>query len=303
MGYLKKGQVQNIQIYPGAQQFYNISLDVNNEQIIQHNLRTAYPFIYAVVDDSGSNIGISPNFEIVDINTVKVKFDQVYTGRIVIQGGGIGEPQLPIGMIMAVHPDVNQNYLPDVNKWAFCGADGDKPTGWSGDVEGITLPVDKFNNGRNVPHLSDSRFLMGASGFERAGSNSSAHIHSVPAHYHGFGAGSGMEGDASTSSVLNHNHTLNGGGANSMSAAAAAYSSPQYLCGGNSSSYRFTPGSPIAGIDVANADLRSHTHPISGNVGLVTGGVDGNAGMTSGAASASDNKPQYFKVMYFIRTA
>ena len=110
------------------------------------------------------------------------------------------------------------------------------------------------------------------------------HTHSVPAHYHGLGTGATL---ATTTSGA-HRHTIpnRSGNANVGSAAVTAV-----LRGGDTTQGGST-GNTLAGDDEG-----SHAHSMTGTIGLVTGGVDGNAAMTSGT-----NNPPYLVVNYIIRT-
>ena len=119
---------------------------------------------------------------------------------------------------------------------------------------------------------------------------SPAHTHTVPAHYHGMGTGA----DLNIISSGSHSHTTLstrvGGG------------TPEYPISG-------------AGVGANNSDVdvptnaASHTHAsgdFSGRIGLVTGGVNGNASMTSGSTAPSDtgsNNPPYLVVNYIIKAA
>lgn len=103
------------------------------------------------------------------------------------------------------------------------------------------------------------------------------HTHSVPAHYHSMsGAGTTL---ATGTESANHTHNL-GYGTNLAAGAIAK------------------PGS-FSGTSLADTGVQSanHTHAITGSIGLVTGGVDGNAAMTSGT-----NNPPFLTVNFIIKT-
>lgn len=152
-----------------------------------------------------------------------------------------------------------------------------------------------FNGaGRYLPNLTDSRFLMGSAGAGvTGGSNSSAHTHSVPAHYHGKGT------IAATSWGMNQN---------------ASHVHEMYVCanaGSGGPGVRFdynadgTGGNAYPqGINggVTNTD-HNHTIPNVNFTGLVgaTSGVNGDAAMTSGEASITENRPQYLSCFYIMR--
>lgn len=98
---------------------------------------------------------------------------------------------------------------------------------------------------------------------------SAAHTHSVPAHYHGMGTGADL-------AVLD---PLSGWSAWGGSVTSVA----------------------VRG-DTQDAAYAAHT--ISGRIGLVTGGVDGNAAMTSGSTTPTDtgtNNPPFLVVNYIIK--
>ena len=98
---------------------------------------------------------------------------------------------------------------------------------------------------------------------------SAAHTHSVPAHYHGMGTGA----DLAVSDPLN-GWSAWGGSVTSVA---------------------------VRG-DTQDAAYAAHT--ISGRIGLVTGGVDGNAAMTSGSTTPTDtgtNNPPFLVVNYIIK--
>lgn len=117
----------------------------------------------------------------------------------------------------------------------------------------------------NIPDLRQ-RFPMGkaasGTGNTLAGTGGSIdHTHSVPAHYHGMGTGADL---------------------------AVSNSPSGYSAWGGQITTTAPKGDTSAG---------SYTAPsISGRIGLVTGGVNGNAAMTSG----SQNSP-YLVVNYIIK--
>ena len=110
--------------------------------------------------------------------------------------------------------------------------------------------------------------LAGTGGAIDHSHTSAAHTHSVPAHYHGMGAGATY---------------LAGSGV------------PKYVGAGLGS---YTLGS--AGNNYRDMQSGDGT----GNIGLVTGGVNGNAAMTSGSTTPSStgtNNPPYLVVNYIIK--
>ena len=119
----------------------------------------------------------------------------------------------------------------------------------------------------NLPDLRQ-RFPMGkaasGTGNTLAGTGGTVdHTHSVPAHYHEMGAGADL---------------------------AVSNSPSGYSAWGGSSISTAPKG------DTAIGSYASTT--ITGKIGLVTGGVDGNATMTSGAEN-----PPYLVVNYIIKAA
>lgn len=133
----------------------------------------------------------------------------------------------------------------------------------------------------NVPDLRQ-RFPLGkaasGTGATLGGTGGAIdHTHSVPAHYHSMsGAGTTL---ATGTESANHTHNL-GYGTNLAAGAIAK------------------PGS-FSGTSLADTGTQSanHTHAITGSIGLVTGGVDGNAAMTSGT-----NNPPFLTVNFIIKT-
>lgn len=90
------------------------------------------------------------------------------------------------------------------------------------------------------------------------------HTHSIPAHYHGMGAGADL--NVSSSGAHSHGITRDANSATNSGAGAL---------------WGLTPG----GTAYSQTESASHTHAsgsFAGRIGLVTGGVDGNAAMTSG---------------------
>lgn len=104
------------------------------------------------------------------------------------------------------------------------------------------------------------------------------HTHSVPAHYHGMGAGADLNITASGSHA--HGVKTAGGGASvrlvNDAAGDGTYNTAQTLI-----------------------DTSTHTHAsgdFAGRIGLVTNGVDGNAAMTSGTAN-----PPFLAVNFIVK--
>lgn len=98
---------------------------------------------------------------------------------------------------------------------------------------------------------------------------SAAHTHSVPAHYHGMGSGSDL-------AVVDQITGWSAWGGRVTTTAVR----------GNTQQAAYTSSS------------------ITGRIGLVTGGVDGNAAMTSGSTTPTDtgtNNPPFLVVNYIIK--
>lgn len=185
----------------------------------------------------------------------------------------------PVGSIIAWLPGyftdgINGGYIAVTTitltaNWRLC--DGSE-------INDPSSPI--FNGaGRFIANLTDDRFLMGdisASAGGIGGVNSQTH--SVPAHYHGMGLGATLGADLGGS----HNHNL-------------PSQNEHYDTAGSVS--LFVTSDADEGTLNTNSG-GSHTHTISGLVGLVTGGVDGNAAMTSGS---SENRPVYLSCQYIMR--
>jgi len=144
----------------------------------------------------------------------------------------------------------------------------------------------------NLPNLK-GRFPIGLDSTVTTPTNISArgnsggslnHTHSVPAHYHGLGTGATL----ATTTGGAHRHTIpnRSGNANVGSAGVT------YVLRGGDTAQGGSTGNTLAGDDEG-----SHAHSMTGTIGLVTGGVDGNAAMTSGT-----NNPPFLVVNYIIRT-
>lgn len=105
------------------------------------------------------------------------------------------------------------------------------------------------------------------------------HTHSVPAHYHGMGTGADL------------NITASG-----------AHTHPQSVSNVGGGALRASPYNINMQADTTDqigTSSSTHTHSsgsFAGSIGLVTGGVDGNAAMTSGT-----NNPPFITVNYIIK--
>ena len=119
------------------------------------------------------------------------------------------------------------------------------------------------------------------------------HDHSLPAHNHGMGTGADLNilssGASTTSTNGSHSHSVTG----VAGQAIAWYETP----GNGNRTAPSTGGNNFGGqtaVAIANGahahDTNAHTHAsnkFSGRIGLVTGGVDGNATMSSGLSMHS----------------
>ncbi len=196
-------------------------------------------------------------------------------------------------------------------------------------ILGTTYGAGNGSTTFNLPDLRQ-RFPIGKAASGTANTIASIggnidHTHTVPAHHHGMGtgadlnitsSGSGTTGNQSadhthsgtTGTVsANHTHTIpfaisdivyawsvSGGGTAAFVVAGTTTTSTisanhthSLTTGGVSSNHTHT--------------TPNHTHGsanIAGRIGLVTGGVDGNAAMTSG-----NNNPPYLVVNYIIKAA
>lgn len=159
--------------------------------------------------------------------------------------------------------------------------------------------------------------LAGTGGVIDHTHTSAAHTHTVPSHYHGMGAGATLNITTATmnsgamSANSTHTHTDSGH-------THAIWRSIDLPGGGtNRRGVADTNTNALANMNSGFANLStedlSHTHSIShthaagnfaGLIGLVTGGVDGNAAMTSGSTTPSatgTNNPPYVVVNYIIK--
>jgi microcystin-dependent protein len=156
----------------------------------------------------------------------------------------------------------------------------------------------------NVPDLrrrtavgTGSSDTLGASDAVSYSSRTLTHTHSVPAHYHGMGTGANLNITSSGSGTTGNDspdHSHNIGFSTSpniyawtVSATATAGWTLASATTSSGASVRHTHTTP------------NHTHgsaSFAGNIGLVTGGVNGNAAMTSGVSS----QPHLF-VNYIIK--
>ena len=188
-------------------------------------------------------------------------------------------------------------------------------------VLGTTYGAGDGSTTFNLPDLRQ-RFPLGkaASGTGAtlgATGGSIDHTHGVPAHYHGMGTGATLSVD------INHDHgsfTSGAGSAHNHGITDSGHTHNIWTntdVPGGGSARRGVAGTDvnnIAGMDSATTGITinnesAHTHSIdvpalgataktpTGSIGLVTGGVDGNASMTSGS-----NNPPFIAVNFIIKT-
>lgn len=155
----------------------------------------------------------------------------------------------------------------------------------------------------NLPDLRQ-RFPIGKAASGTANSLAGTggtidHTHSIPAHYHGMGTGADLNITSSGSGTTgndspDHTHNIGIG----FTSPSAAWT----ITGAGTAGYNITGTTTTTGASARHThSTPNHTHPsgnIAGRVGLVTGGVDGNAAMTSGTQN-----PPYLVVNYIIKYA
>lgn len=164
---------------------------------------------------------------------------------------------------------------------------------------------------RRMPIGKGSSDTVGDSDGLAEGSRGLTHTHSVPSHYHGAGDLTVDGSGTLTTSNDSHSHTFSG---TTGSASANQFPGRANSTAGNQPKAMRSSGvgsdnntfntyfshthsfSGTTNTDTHNHTIASHTHTLSGSVGD-TGGVDGNAEMTSG----SGGQP-YLIVNYIIRT-
>ena len=121
------------------------------------------------------------------------------------------------------------------------------------------------------------------------------HTHTVPAHHHAMGTGADLNitsSGAHSHGITDptHTHAHNG-------TAAANFAGT----GGLQGAQITTPMTITAAATGITVNSASHVHAsasFAGKIGLVTGGVDGNAAMTSGTQN-----PPYLVINYIIKAA
>ena len=164
----------------------------------------------------------------------------------------------------------------------------------SADASSFNLPDLR----RRVPVGKGSADTLGDSDGIAAASRSLTHTHTVPAHFHGMGTGSTAAVDIShthsSSSVTGtvggsdgtHTHDIT---ARESSTASTAVSLMRASSTGTVNNVTSTTTGSGHGhshsLTASGQTLGTTSKSVTGSVGLVTGGVDGNASMTSGASN------------------
>lgn len=148
---------------------------------------------------------------------------------------------------------------------------------------------------RRTPTGVGTSDTVGTSDGVAYASRSATQAHTIPPHYHGMGTGADLNitssgGGTTGNDSPDHTHQL----AIGFTATNAAWT----ITGAGSAGYTIAGTATTGGASARHThSTPNHTHPsgnIAGRVGLVTGGVDGNATMTSGAG-------QYLYMNYIIK--
>jgi microcystin-dependent protein len=167
----------------------------------------------------------------------------------------------------------------------------------------------------NIPNLQ-GRFPLGkatsGTGSTLGGTGGAIdHTHTVPAHHHAMGTGADLNITSSgthTTSITHDHAQINSGALLGGALGDTTFGGASVASGGSFETLQLGGGASRSNIVTVNLPEFSgnsssdgaHTHAsgnVAGRIGLVTGGVDGNASMTSGA-----NNPPYVVVNYMIKT-
>lgn len=163
---------------------------------------------------------------------------------------------------------------------------------------------------RRTPVGKGSSDSLGNSDGIAAASRTLTHTHSVPAHYHGMGTGStaavdishthasssvsgtvgGSDGTHTHNIVARENSTASNAGSLMRASATGTLNDVTSGTTGSGHGHSFS-------LTAAGQTLGATSKSLTGSVGLVTGGVDGNAAMTSGAT----NNTNYLVINYIIK--
>lgn len=165
--------------------------------------------------------------------------------------------------------------------WLLCEGQAVSRTDYADlfNVLGETYGAGDGSTTFNIPDLRGKApygVATSGTGSTRGGSfGSMDHTHTVPAHYHGMGSGADLAISASGS----HTHTSTSMNMSESSAASGA--SGNHIVSNNA-------GGTATFTGTININSNTHTHAsgdITGRIGLVTGGVNGNSAMTSGTGN------------------
>ena len=147
---------------------------------------------------------------------------------------------------------------------------------------------------RRTPTGVGTSDTVGTSDGVAYASRSATQTHTIPPHYHGMGTGADLNITSSGGGTTGNDspdHTHNIGFTTNINSAWT-------ITGSGTAGYNTTGTTTTTGASARHThSTPNHTHPsgnIAGRVGLVTGGVDGNATMTSGAG-------QYLYMNYIIK--
>lgn len=149
----------------------------------------------------------------------------------------------------------------------------------------------------NLPNLQQrfplGRATSGTGALLGATGGTIDHTHSVPAHFHGVGAGSALTVSGTTSTNGAHSHGTNTRNTGQYAGGYGLTASPAWA-----DRPLVVPNAGDTGIVTTTDGSHAHTFSATatGTIGLVTGGVNGNAAMTSGAAN-----PPYQVVNFMIK--
>lgn len=174
-------------------------------------------------------------------------------------------------------------------------------------LSAVSSPV-LGGTGHYLPNLSDNRFLMGATGYGGiGGATSSAHTHTTAGHYHGMGTGANLNITASGSHIHvtaaeTEDHVHGPGAGTAFTVVGAGGANGQSWVGYGNAYPETTAGKSATHTHVISSTTHVHAAgTFAGAIGLVTGGVDGNATQTTSGASATENRPLYLACKFIMR--
>lgn len=195
---------------------------------------------------------------------------------------------VPVGTIISLHP---QAPTPDSNYWQLC--DGGPVT--SGSVLAGSMT--------NTPKLTDDRFLMGGANDNvpiSGGSNTTPdHNHSIDEHSHTIAGHGHGRGNLSVSLGNNtHSHNIPNNGTLTDIRGFSQYVQDSYAL----------PNTVTSNL-ATESDTHTHSVSLSGNIGNIDNANGDDTFTTSTHQSTTtttelgltDSRPQYFKVVYYIK--